>query len=345
MKKSLNRDTGVICTLGPASSTDETIRKMALSGMSVARLNFSHGTHVQHKKILDTIRRVNKNLNSKIAILQDLEGYRIRIGFFPTPKVLKKGSKVFMGSTVKNPDDQSYIPFDFDENITRIKIGSDIFIDDGNIHLKVVGYKDKMLVLEVVYQGLLKQRKGVNIPNLALRNDIMTSKDRLDLQFGIKHKFDYIAQSFVRNRVDIERVVDIVRPKLPECKIVAKIENKEGVDNIDSIIEACDGIMIARGDLGVTLPIYEIPIIQKYIIRRCNRKKKFVVTATQMLESMMENTRPNRAEVSDIANAILDGTDFVMLSGETAVGKYPVKSIQTMVQVIDFTEGYEKLKI
>ncbi len=341
MKKELKRNTRIICTIGPASSSEEMMRKMAYAGMNIARLNFSHGSHSQHKQVIDMIRNVNRDCRYKTLILQDLEGYRLRIGFFDKPIELKKHHKYFMTNKLNVAGS---IPLEFDDNIRRIKVGSDIYIDDGQLHLRVTGYKEKGLRLEAIHGGILKQRKGVNIPQLKLKNDIMTSKDKLDLQFGIKNKVDFIAQSFVRNRADIERVVEIVRAKLPVCKVIAKIENKEGVDNIDEIIDACDGIMIARGDLGVTLPIYEIPIIQKYLIRKCNRKKKIVVTATQMLESMIENTRPSRAEVSDIANAILDGTDCVMLSGETAVGKHPEKSIKLMAQVIDFTENFEELK-
>ena len=236
---------------------------------------------------------------------------------------------------------EHHIPFDYSENIKNIKVGTVIFIDDGRLHLKCVGYSGKKLKLKVVSGGVLKERKGINIPTMKLQSNIMTAQDKSDLEFAIINKAEKIAQSFVRNKKDVQRVEDIIRARLPECKLIAKIESGEGVKNIDSIMEACDGVMVARGDLGVTLPLHKIPIIQKYIIRHCNRKKKLSITATQMLESMISEGRPTRAEVSDVANAILDGTDYVMLSGETSVGKYPSRSVKTMSQIIEYTEKYE----
>jgi len=339
MPKKNSRDTKIICTLGPASSKAEVLAQMASAGMNIARLNFSHGNHSTHQEMINLIRSVNKRYGHDIKILQDLEGYRIRIGRYEDPKKLVKGAIFYMSNETSVVSD--FIPFDYDESVKKIKTGSDIFIDDGQIHLKVVGHTKGMVKVRVIVGGLLKQRKGVNIPQLKLRADIMTAKDKKDLLFGLKNKVDYVAQSFVRNKEDIGRVVKVVRSKLLKCKVIAKIENREGVDNVNGIMEACDGIMVARGDLGVTLPIFKIPIIQKYIIRRCNRNKRFVVTATQMLENMTEHARPTRAEVSDVANAILDGTDCVMLSGETAVGKHPVKTVRMMSQIIDFTEHYQ----
>jgi pyruvate kinase len=197
------------------------------------------------------------------------------------------------------------------------------------------------LKLRVIKGGVIKSRKGVNIPKFKIKNRIISEKDRLDIEFGIENKADMIAQSFVTDSNDIKQVVRLVKEPLPECQIIAKIENAEGIKNVEKIIESCDGIMVARGDMGVSLPMYKIPIIQKYIIRQCNRKKKSVIVATQMLESMIDNPRPTRAEVSDIANAILDGTDYVMLSAESAVGKYPVECVDLMQQIIVFTEQYE----
>ncbi len=335
----MKRDTRIICTLGPASSTEEVLTKMANRGMNVARLNFSHGDHAQHQEMIRLITKINKKNKYQIKILQDLEGFRIRVGTFRSDKVLVKDQIVYMSAS----DDPSYdhIPFDFSEDIKCIKKGMEIFIDDGNLCLKVLDNRGKHLKLKVLQGGILKQRKGLNIPKLKLQSDIMTEKDICDLDFGIKNQVDYVAQSFVRNRKDIKKVVDLVKAKLPETKVIAKIENSEGVAHIDSIISACDGIMVARGDMGVSLPIYKVPIIQKYIIRRCIRKKKFVVVATQMLESMTTHNRPTRAEVADVANAVLDGTDFVMLSGETAVGKYPARTIQLMSQIIEYTEHRE----
>jgi pyruvate kinase len=204
--------------------------------------------------------------------------------------------------------------------------------------LRVVGHRGEKVELEVETGGYVSSKKGVNIPDMELKKNIITAKDEEDIAFGIENKVDYIAQSFVRNKQDILRVVNMVKPGLPDCKFIAKIENRDGVENIESITDACDGIMIARGDLGVSLPIYQIPFIQKDIIHLCSKKKQFVITATQMLESMTEHPRPTRAEVSDVANAILDGSDFLMLSGETAVGNYPVESVEMMCQIIEFTK-------
>jgi pyruvate kinase len=332
----MKRQTKIICTLGPASQKSETIAKMAKAGMDIVRINFSHGNHRQHQKLIDAVRTVNKNLKTDIKILQDLEGYRIRIGHLRRPMELKNQQYVTMSNDRQRA--AGHIPLEFDDDIKAISKGMDVFIDDGRLALKVIGRAGKKVKLEVLQGGLLKSRKGVNIPGLRLKANILTEKDQRDIEFGIRNRVDYVAQSFVRNKQDILRVGRMVKPYLPDCRIIAKIENKEGVKNINRIMNACDGIMIARGDLGVSLPIYQIPLIQKDLIRRCTKYKKLVITATQMLESMTENTRPTRAEVSDIANAILDGTDCVMLSAETAVGRFPVESVRMMCQVIDYTE-------
>jgi pyruvate kinase len=339
MKK---RDTQIICTLGPASESEEVLVKMASHGMNVSRLNFSHGDHDGHLQMMKLIAKINKKHHFRIKVMQDLEGFRIRVGHFPNERVLVKDQIVYMS----NQEDPSYdhIPFDFSGDIKLIKKGTEVFIDDGNIFLKVMDNKKNRLKLKVIQGGILKQRKGLNIPKLKLQDEAMTPKDKDDLAFGIENKVDYVAQSFVRNSKDIKSVMERVKAKLPQCKVIAKIENHEGVSHIDSIINACDGIMVARGDLGVSLPIYKVPLIQKYIIRRCVRKKKLVIVATQMLESMTTHNRPTRAEVADVANAVLDGTDFVMLSGETAVGKYPSRSVQMMSQIIEYTEHRESAR-
>ncbi len=338
----MKRYTKIICTLGPASSKEGMIIKMADRGMDVVRINFSHGDHSQHKKMINLVHTVNKKYDHKIQVLQDLEGYRIRIGKFKKAKILKNNQIVYMSNEAVGEDD--HIPFDYEDAIKKIEHGANVFIDDGKIYLRVMSNSGKRLKLKVIQGGVLKERKGMNIPKLKLQANIMTKKDKHDLKFGLDNHIDYVAQSFVRNKKDIQRVMDIVKAKRPECQVIAKIENQEGLRNIDSIIEACDGIMVARGDLGVTMPIYKIPIIQKYIIRKCNRNKKFVITATQMLDSMIDFGRPTRAEVSDVANAILDGTDYVMLSGETAVGRYPSRSIKMMSQIVGYTESYEETK-
>jgi len=313
--------------------------KMASRGMNVARINFSHGDHHQHQMMIDRVRMINDKYNFGVNVLIDLEGFRIRLGRFKKKIMLVKNKDFYLSNELYQG--KEHIPFDYDEDVRTIEKGTNIFIDDGKIHLRAVDHDGKRLKVKVIQGGGLTERKGVNIPVLKLQSNIMTAKDEADLEFGIQNRVDKVAQSFVRNKKDIQRIVDIVRPRLPECKIIAKIESAEGVRNIDSIIDACDGVMVARGDLGVTLPIYKIPIIQKYIIRHCNRLKKLSITATQMLDSMIEQGRPTRAEVSDVANAILDGSDYVMLSGETAIGKFPSRSIQMMSQIVEYTERYQ----
>jgi len=331
--------TKIICTIGPASDNVTVLRNMMLAGMDVARLNFSHRNHASHKYCINLIRELNKKYRRHIKILQDLEGYRIRVGRFKHKKSieLKKRQQVFL----TNQDvlgEKNIIPFDYEGSLDNIKPGNYIYIDDGNIALIVKSRTKKYLKAEVIIPGSLKENKGINIPDVSLRFKGLTNKDRIDIQFGIKNKVDYIAQSFVRNKNDIIQIKDLVKPNLPNCNIIAKIENRQGIKNIDEIIDVSDGIMIARGDMGVSIPIYEIPVVQKLIIKKCNQAKKFVITATQMLESMVENLRPARAEVTDVANAVLDGSDFVMLSAETAIGQHPVEAVKMMNQILKFTE-------
>lgn len=333
-----SRHCKIICTAGPASDSEEMLAKMASRGMNVMRINSAHGSEAQHQRMINLARTVNKKHGYDISILQDLTGYRIRVGNLRSKKILGNNETVTMSNESEKGED--HIPFDYTEPLKTIRRGYDVFIDDGRLHLKVLTHTGKRIKLKVIQGGVLKERKGVNIPMLKLQNNIMTEQDVRDLDFALRNKVEKIAQSFVRNKKDIQRVVDIVRGKYPQCKVFAKIESEEGVRNIDSILEACDGIMVARGDLGVTLPLYKIPVIQKYLIRHCNRQKKLSITATQMLESMITNGRPTRAEVSDVANAILDGTDYVMLSGETSVGKFPSRCVKYMGQIIEYTEKY-----
>jgi pyruvate kinase len=337
MKK---RKTNIICPIGPVSRSCDVIRKMAQAGMDVARLNFSHGEHDEHQRVIDTIRKVNRNYGHQIKILQDLEGYRVRIGRLKAPMRLKNGQEVWISH--EKAAASSTIPIDADLDFLAFKKAMDIFIDDGKLHLKVVSIKGDRVKAFVQSGGILKQRKGINIPQLRLKGNVLTEKDRRDIEFGVAAYVDYIAQSFVRNQRDVERVAELVKPRLKQCQIIAKIENQDGVKNLDGIIAACDGILIPRGDLGVSFPLYEIPILQKRIIARCKKINRCVMTATHMLESMTENTRPTRAEVSDVANAIIDGTNFVTLSGETAVGKFPVACVQMMSLIIDYTESQMK---
>ena len=332
----------IICTIGPASDSPAVLRNMMLAGMDVARLNFSHGTHAEHQRRVDLIRRLSKRYRRNIRILQDLEGYRIRVGRFEKKKAinLKKGKTVLLTNRIGVSGDEHTIPFDYRGSLEDIKAGSSIYMDDGSILLKVKGRTKFYLKAEVLIPGILKERKGINIPDLKLKFSDLTGKDEADIQFGIRNRVSYIAQSFVRDKEDVIRVRDAIRENLPACQLIAKIENRDGIKNIDRILDVSDGVMVARGDMGVSLPIYEIPMLQKMLIKKCNQRKKFVITATQMLESMTEHIRPTRAEVTDVANAILDGSDFVMLSEETAVGKYPVEAVRMMNQIIKFTERF-----
>ena len=313
-----------------------------LAGMDVVRLNFSHGNHARHAEVIHLIRTLNKKYSRHLMILSDLEGYRIRIGKLKKEIPLKKRQALLL-SNEAIPYDKNSVPFDYEGSLSDIRNGSFIYIDDGNIALKVKSRDKHCLQAEVIVPGVLKQYKGINMPDVNLRFSGLTDKDKKDIEFSVKNKVDYIAQSFVRSKNDILIFKDSVKDRHPDCKIIAKIENKDGIRNIDEIVEISEGIMIARGDMGVSVPIYEIAVIQKMIIMKCNRMKKMVITATQMLESMTENLRPTRAEVTDVANAFLDGSDYLMLSAETAIGKYPVESVNMMNQIIKFTETHEEM--
>jgi len=328
--------TKIICTLGPASSSETVIRKMMFSGMDVGRLNFSHGKPQELLHRVGLIRLLNAKYRRRVKLLGDLQGHRIRVGDLVAPITLKKRQIVWLiQKKIKGAHEK--ISFDYQGPLRSIKIGYQIFIDDGNIALEVIGMAKDRLKAKVIIGGLLKEHKGVNIPEAKLEFGCISQKDVQDISFCEKYDVDYIAQSFVRTKNDILDVRKLLKSG-SHCRVIAKIENREGIKNIDEIIKVSDGIMIARGDMGVSLPIYEIPVIQKMIIKKCNLAGKFVITATQMLESMTENPRPTRAEVTDVANAIIDGTDFVMLSAESAVGKYPVETVVMMNNIIKYTE-------
>ncbi len=335
--------TRIVATLGPASNSYTVIRKMVRAGLNVARLNFSHGTHAEHLEVIKVIREVNRKYKRRVRIMQDLEGFRIRIGALKGKgKMLKKKDMVWL-SYDKDDGSSQMIPLDYKNDLSIIKAGQLIYIDDGNIMLEVKSSSKKKVKAEVVEGGLLKSRKGINIPGAKFPFSGLTAKDKKDLEFGIEHKVDYVAQSFVRRKKDVEMVKHFMKKRSFECPVVAKIETREAIRNIDSIIDVAGGIMVARGDMGIAVPIYTIPIIQKQIIKKCNRKKRPVVTATEMLEHMTEHLRPTRAEVTDVANAIIDGTNFVMLSGESAAGKYPVESVRMMQQIINYTEANRRV--
>ena len=337
-KKTLSRRprTRILATLGPASSTQTVLRKMFDCGLDAVRLNCSHGTLEEAAARIELVRGLNRKLRRHVTILQDLKGNRIRIGRFKAPVELKKKQTVFL---VQTPAKAGEIPFDYRGSLKVIKKGHFIYIDDGNIALVVKAVGRGTLACEVAAGGLLKERKGVNIPLARLDFPLLSEEDSVDIEFGVAQRCDQIAQSFVRSRAEVDAVRRLVAPRLPGCKIIAKIEAREAVANLDEIIAAADGVMVARGDMGVMFPPWEVPVLQKRIIKKCNLAGKPVITATQMLETMIASPIPTRAEVSDIANAVLDGTDYVMLSAETAAGKYPVEAVRVMNQTIKYTEA------
>ena len=331
--------TQIIATLGPASNNYTVLRKMFTAGLDVVRLNFSHGSHDKHLEAINLVRKLNSKYRRHIRIMQDLAGFRIRIGRFKgtNTRLLKNRTVVWLTNDAEACGPRT-IPFDYKGDLDRIRPGTHIYIDDGNLVLRVKSNSVNSIKAVVVEGGILKERKGINIPDVDLEFEGITTKDKKGIEFGIKHGVDYIALSFVRDEKDVRQAASLIKPGLPECRIVAKIENRQAINNIDGIIDAADGIMIARGDMGVAVPIQEVPIIQKRIIKKSNAAGKFVTTATQMLEHMTEHSKPTRAEVTDVANAIIDGTDFVMLSAETAVGRFPYESVLMMNEIIKFTE-------
>jgi pyruvate kinase len=339
--------TKIIATLGPASSNSTVLRKMFAAGLDVVRLNSSHGTHQEHRARIELIRRLNQKYRRRIRIMQDLEGFRIRVGRFKGAKTRELKNRTVVWLT-RDPESSSTkgrltagsktIPFDYLGDLSSIKANQRIYIDDGNLILHVKSTSANSIKAVVVEGGILKERKGINMPDADLKFEGITEKDKKDIEFGIQQGVDYIALSFVRDENDVKQASELIKPGLPKCKIVAKIESRQAIENIDRIINTADGVMIARGDMGIAIPIQEVPMVQKRIIRKCNQAGKFVITATQMLEHMTEHSRPTRAEVTDVANAILDGTDFVMLSAETAVGRFPDQAVLMMNEIIKFTE-------
>ena len=334
------KKTKVICTVGPASSSEEVLTQMVKAGMNVMRLNFSHGDHAGHLEKINTLRKINESLNTNVAILLDTKGPEIRTGDFENGIAeLQKGQKVtIVQEDVLGNSDRFSISY---KQLYRdVAVGGNILIDDGQIALVVEKIEGKDIICTCLNEGIVKDKKGINVPGIKLGFDYLSQKDIDDIAFGCENKVDFIAASFVRRAQDVLDVKKVlVENNQPDIKVIAKIENQEGVDNMDEILEVVDGIMVARGDLGVEIPADLVPVIQKKLIKKCNAMGKVVITATQMLESMQKNPRPTRAEVSDVANAIHDGTDAIMLSGESASGKYPVESVQMMAQIARTTEA------
>lgn len=337
----IKKKTKIICTIGPVSESKDMIRKLALSGMDIARLNLSHGDHEEQLRRIVHIKEVREELNIPIAILLDTQGPEIRTRLLKDDKkiVLKKGNE-FTLTTKDIIGDETKVSVTYEGITNDVVKGNTILIDDGLIELKVKEVKDDSVVCEVVSGGELGARKGINIPNVKLNLPAITKKDREDIIFGINHGVDFIAASFVQNTTSIEEIKKILRECNTNIAIIAKIENREGLDNIDEIVDVSDGIMVARGDLGVEIEAEALPFIQKQIIKKCNEAFKPVITATQMLDSMIRYPRPTRAEATDVANSIYDGTDAIMLSGETAMGNYPIESVKMMVKIAQETEAH-----
>jgi len=333
--------TKIIATLGPASSSETILRKMFIKGLDIVRLNFSHGDYSNHLQRIRAIRRLNKKMRRAIKIMQDLEGYRIRIGRLSSPVLLQKGDRFYL-TQQDIIGTKKGISFSYKGPLRKIKKNSNIYIDDGKIVLNVKDAGHGGLYVETIVPGILKGHKGINFPGVSFDFEALSPKDRSDAEIAIREKLDYIAQSFVRNAADIKMLRSVLKARHKKCRIFAKIENKEALKNIDRIIDASDGVIVARGDLGISVPIHTVPMIQKMIIRKCRLKDKPVVVATQMLESMTEELIPTRAEVSDVANAILDRATHLMLSGETAVGKHPHKAVEMMNRIMEYTEAHQK---
>lgn len=329
------KKTKIVCTIGPASESEEMLEKLMLAGMNVARLNFSHGTHDEHQQRIDRIKKVAKKLDYPIAIMLDTKGPEIRLGNFETEPINLSTGDTFTLTTRDIMGDQSIVSISHKGLADDVEVGTSILIDDGLVELVVKEIKDGTdIICEVLNNGELKNHKGVNVPNVKISLPAVTQKDKDDIIFGIRNELDFIAASFVRKKEDVNEIRKILEDNHGEfIQIIPKIENQEGIDNIDEIIKSSDGLMVARGDLGVEVPPEEIPLVQKDLIKKCYLAGKPVITATQMLDSMIRNPRPTRAEVTDVANAIIDGTSAIMLSGETAAGKYPEEAVKTMSKI------------
>lgn len=345
----LNQQTAVrrakiVCTLGPASSSEVMIRDLVRTGMDVARLNFSHGTHEEHARVIERIRRVAEKEQRHVGILQDLQGPKIRTGRlkYRTPVALRRGSRVII-----TPRDVAgsaeVIPTTFTTLAQEVEPGSRILLSDGLIELRVKSVDGDEVEAEVVNGGMLGEHQGINLPGAAVGVPSLTDKDKRDLEFGLKHAVDMIALSFVRTGNDVREIKRIIGTRNDSPPVIAKLEKPQAIEHLDDIFDVADAVMVARGDLGVELPPEKVPAIQKEIIRRASEWRKPVITATQMLESMIENPRPTRAEASDVANAVFDGTDAVMLSGETAKGKYPREAVAMMSRIVVEAEEHMSL--
>ena len=335
------KKTKIVCTMGPNTDNREIMKELALNGMDVARFNFSHGDHAEHKHRLEILESVREELGIPIASLLDTKGPEIRTGKLKDgKKVTLKEGDLYTLTTEEIVGDETRGYINYAGLAEDVKPGNRILIDDGLIELHVREVNGTDIVCRIENGGELGEKKGVNVPGVRVKLPALTDKDKEDIRFGVDAGFDFVAASFVRNADAIREIREILDEKGSAMQIIAKIENEEGIENIDSIIEASDGIMVARGDMGVEIPAEKVPHIQKMIIRKCNLACKVVITATQMLDSMIRNPRPTRAEVSDVANAVYEGTDAVMLSGETAMGSYPIEAVRMMSQIAEESERY-----
>jgi pyruvate kinase len=342
----MNRKAKIVATIGPASQEEHVLESLIQAGMNVARLNFSHGTHEQHAERIALIRQVSARLGKAVGILQDLQGPKIRVGQLDAPLQLEEGEQVilYVSGTTPSGNGEKKIPVDFRQLFDSVRPADRLLLDDGRLALEVISVKDRhQLTAKVIVGGPLSSHKGINLPGVRLRISGFTEKDEADLAFGIQHDVDAVAISFVRTVDDVKKVRYAMERfarggRVP--MLIAKLEKPEALDNLDQILDNVDGVMVARGDLGVELPPERVPALQKHIIRAANARAKLVITATQMLESMIANPLPTRAEASDVANAIFDGTDAVMLSAETASGKYPVQAVEMMDRIVREAEAH-----
>lgn len=327
------KKTKIICTMGPACENEATLKELMLNGMNVARFNFSHGDHDEQKGRYDRIVKVRTELGLPVATLMDTKGPEIRLGIFENGKEEIVDGQKFTLTTENILGTAERATLTYKELKNDVKVGSTILINDGLLELAVDEITDTDIVCTVVHGGTISSKKGINVPGVELTMPYLSEVDTSDILFAVETGFDFIAASFVRNAADVNAIRELLNSKGSHMKIIAKVENQQGVDNLDEILEAADGIMVARGDMGVEIPFENVPYIQKTMIRKANIARKHVITATQMLDSMISNPRPTRAEVADVANAVYDGTTAIMLSGETAAGKYPVEAVKTMARI------------
>ncbi len=335
------RKTKIICTIGPACENAKTLREMCRAGMNVARLNFSHGTHAEHQKKIDLLKQVREELRLPLAIMLDTKGPEYRIGTFANGKVLLNEGDVFTFTVEEVEGDETRVSVNYKGLVDDLQVGDQVLLNNGLIVFSVLEVTEKDVVCRVDVGGELSNRKSMAFPNKVLRQKYLSEQDKQDILFGAQNGVDFIACSFVSCRQDLLDIKAFLHEHhIDDIELIAKIENQAGVDNIDEICEECSGIMIARGDLGVEIPFVKLPSVQKHLITKCRMLGKRVITATEMLESMIYNSRPTRAEISDVANAVYDGSSAIMLSGETAAGKYPVKTVETMAKIATETESH-----